>query len=151
MANDFTNQLKTLYEVDNYLWLQETINHLKNQNWQGLDIENLIEELESLARRDLNKARSLLRQIIVYLLFLQFWTEEYERNYRHWQGEVTTFQADLNDHLTTTLKNKLNQDLESIYQTALKIVLQKTGLPANQFPRNCPYSLEKLLDISNDK
>ena len=151
MANDITNQLKTLYEVDNYLWLQETINLLKNQNWQGLDIENLIEELESLARRDLNKARSLLRQIIIHLLFLQFWTEEYERNYRHWQGEVTTFQADLNDHLTTTLKNKLNQELESIYQTALKIVLQKTGLSANQLPENCPYSLEKLLDISNDK
>ena len=29
--------------------------------------------------------------------------------------------------LRSNLKNKLNQELESIYQTALKIVLQKTG------------------------
>jgi hypothetical protein len=146
MSNNTKDKLKQLYEIDDYLWLQETINLLKTKNLETLDLEHLIEELENLGKRDLNKARSLLRQIIIHLLFLQYWPEEYQRNYRHWQGEVTVFRVDLNNHLTTTLENKLNQELESIYQTALKIVLQKTGLPVANFPKTCPYSLQKLLD-----
>jgi hypothetical protein len=79
---------------------------------------------------------------------LEYWPEESERNYRQWPGEVTAFRADLSDSLTTTLKNKLNQDLASIYQTALKIVRQKTGLSQDTIPENCPYSFEQLLDDS---
>lgn len=79
---------------------------------------------------------------------MEYWPEESERNYRQWPGEVTAFRADLSDSLTTTLKNKLNQDLASIYQTALKIVRQKTGLSQDTIPENCPYSFEQLLDDS---
>lgn len=146
MSSEIKNRLKALYEVDEYLWLEETINLLRTNNLQELDVENLIEELESLGRRDLNRVRSLLRQIIVHLLFLQYWREESERNERHWKGEITAFRADLNDHLTASLENKLDQDLESIYGKALKIVLQKTDLSLDLFPENCPYSLEELLD-----
>jgi len=146
MSNSIQNKLKQLYEIDDYLWLEETINLLKTNNLEALDLEHLIEELESLGKRDLNKARSLSRQIIIHILFLQYWQEEYQRNYRHWQGEITTFRADLNNYLTTSLENKLDEELEAIYQTALKIVLQKTGLSFNNFPKNCPYSLQQLLD-----
>ena len=146
MSNLTPIALKEIYKIDEYLWLQETITILRKNRLEDLDLENLIEELESLGKRDFNKVRSLLRQIIIHLLLLEYWPEEYERNYRHWKGEVTAFRADLYDSLTTTLKNKLNEDLASIYQTALKIVLQKTGLSKDTIPENCPYSFEQLLD-----
>ncbi|MFN9406764.1 MAG: DUF29 family protein, partial [Dolichospermum sp.] len=56
------------------------------------------------------------------------------------------FRDDLNNSLTTTLKNKLVQELDHIYNVALKVVVQKTGLASNLFPDHCPYSLEQLLD-----
>ncbi len=146
MSNYTKHKLQKLYETDDYLWLQETIYLLKNNNLQNLDLDNLIAELESLGKRELNKARSLLRQIIIHLLFLQYWQNEYYRNSRHWRGEITTFRADLNNHLTTSLTNKLDHELESIYQTALKIVSQKTGLSITNLPQHCPYSLQQLLD-----
>ena len=145
MSNNIKNRLKELYEVDDYLWLEETIKLLQAKELESLDLENLIEELESLGRRDVNQARSLLRQIIIHLLLLQYWWEESERNDRHWRGKITAFRADLNDHLTTRLANKLEDDLETIYQTSLKIVLQKTGLSHDRFPQSCPYSLPELL------
>ncbi len=148
MSNLITTTLKEIYEIDEYLWLSETIKILRKSRLEDLDLENLIEELENLGKRDLNKVRSLLRQIIIHLLFLEYWQEERERNYRHWKGEVTAFRADLSDSLTTTLKNKLHEDLASIYQTGLKIVLQKTGLSKDAIPEICPYSLEQLLDDS---
>ncbi|MEA5616588.1 DUF29 domain-containing protein [Cronbergia sp. UHCC 0137] len=140
------NELKQLYEIDDYLWLEETIKLLKTKDLHNLDINNLIEELESLGKNNLNKVRSLLRQIIIHLLLLQYWQQEYDRNYRHWQGELIAFRDDLSNSLTTTLKNKLIEELENIYSVALKIVIQKTGLSSNLFPDKCPYSLEQLLN-----
>ena len=146
MLNKTPNQLQRLYEIDDYLWLEETIKLLKAKNLENLDLENLIEELESLRRNELNKVRSLLRQIIIHILLLEYWQEEYDRNYRHWQGEIIAFRDDLNNSLTTTLKNKLVQELAHIYNVAVKVVVQKTGLASNLFPDNCPYSLEQLFD-----
>lgn len=146
MLNKTPNQLQKLYEIDDYLWLEETIKLLKAKNLENLDLENLIAELESLGRNDLNKVRSLLRQIIIHILLLEYWHDEYDRNHRHWQGEIIAFRDDLNNSLTTTLKNKLVQELDHIYNVALKVVVQKTGLASNLFPDHCPYSLEQLLD-----
>jgi hypothetical protein len=140
------NLLKALYEQDEHLWLTETIELLKENRLEELDIENLIEELESLSKRDKNRVESFLRQIIVHLLLLQYWTTEYEYNYRHWQGEIATFRIQLNRSLTTNLKQNLLDNLEDIYQESVFIVNQKKGLDLAIFPLTCPYSLEKLLD-----
>lgn len=136
--------LKQLYENDESLWLEETIELLKQKQFHQLDVENLIEELISLGKRDLATVKSLLRQIIIHLLLLQFWQVEYERNHRHWIGEVKTFRYDLNNHLTTNLRNKLEDDLDNIYHSAVDFVESKTDLSI--LPEKCLYSLGQLLD-----
>lgn len=146
MAALTQGKLQELYEIDGYLWLEETVKTLRNKDWENLDLENLIEELESLGKNDFNKARSLLRQIIVHLLLLEYWPQEYDRNFRHWKSEIIAFRDDLNHNLTATLKNKLNQELKSIYKVSRRLVIQKTGLPEDVFPNHCPYALEALLD-----
>ncbi len=45
--------LKTLYEIDDSLWLEETIELLKAKRFDALDLENLIEELEDLGNNGL--------------------------------------------------------------------------------------------------
>ena len=140
------NSLKSLYEQDEHLWLTETIQLLKENRLEQLDIENLIEELEDLSKRNQNRVESFLRQIIIHLLLLQYWTTEYDYNYRHWQGEIATFRVQLNRALTTNLKQYLLENLEDIYQESIFIVNQKTGLDLQIFPLFCPYSLEQLLD-----
>lgn len=42
------SDLKTLYEIDDSAWLEETIELLKAKQFNSLDLENLIEELEDL-------------------------------------------------------------------------------------------------------
>jgi len=144
----FENPLKSLYEQDEHLWLIETIKLLKENRLERLDIENLIEELEDLSKRDKNRVESLLRQIIIHLLLLQYWTAEYEYNYRHWQGEIATFRVQLNRSLTTNLKQYLLENMGDLYQESVFIVTQKTGLSLQIFPLICPYSLEQLLNKS---
>lgn len=144
----FENPLKSLYEQDEHLWLTETIKLLKENRLERLDIENLIEELEDLGKRDKNRVESFLRQIIIHLLLLQYWTTEYEYNYRHWQGEIATFRVQLNRSLTTNFKQYLLDNMGDIYQESVFIVTQKTGLNLEIFPPICPYSLEQVLDRS---
>ena len=140
------SQLKSLYEQDDHLWLTETIKLLRENRLAELDLENLIEELEDLSKRDKNRVESFLRQIIIHLLLLQYWTEEYEYNYRHWQGEIASFRIQLNRALTANLKKHLLENQEDIYQEAIFIVTQKTGLSSQIFPPSCHYSLEQVLD-----
>ncbi|MBC5794621.1 DUF29 domain-containing protein [Sphaerospermopsis sp. LEGE 00249] len=142
---NINTNLQSLYEIDENLWLEETIALLKEKRFQDLDLNNLIEELEALGRRDKNAVASLLEQIIRHLLLLHYWTEEYEMNGNHWQTEIISFRNQIERLLTNNLQNYLNSELEKIYRSALKYVRQKTRFKID-FPESCPYTLEQLLD-----
>ncbi|MBD2294681.1 DUF29 domain-containing protein [Anabaena sphaerica FACHB-251] len=137
--------LQSLYELDENLWLEETIILLKEKRFQDLDLNNLIEELEALGKRDKNAVASLLEQIIRHFLLLPYWTEEYEINGNYWQTEIIGFRNQLERLLTNNLQNYLHSKLEKIYRSALKYVKQKTRFKID-FPEDCPYTLEQLLD-----
>jgi DNA-directed RNA polymerase subunit L len=141
------NELKQLYDIDDDEWLEQTINLLKNHQFQQLDLDNLIEELEDLVREKKNAVASLLDQIIRHLLLLQYWTTEAEYNAVHWQEEIYNFRIQLRRKITTNLRKYLEDELTSIYQDALGFVKIKTTNLVT-FPTECPYSLEQLLDRS---
>ncbi len=136
--------LKELYEIDDNLWLEKTIDLLKQNRLNELDLENLIEELESLARRDKLAMASLLQQIIRHLLLLEYWEQESQRNSNHWRAEIVSFRTQINDRMTTNFYNYLDENLLSIYSKARKYVVAKSQL--NTFPQECPYTLQQLLD-----
>ena len=141
------NELKQLYDIDDDQWLEQTINLLKNHQFQQLDLDNLIEELEDLGREKKNAVASLLEQIIRHLLLLQYWTTEAEYNAVHWQEEIYNFRTQLRRTITTNLRKYLEDELTSIYQDALGFVKIKTTNLVT-FPTECPYSQEQLLDRS---
>ena len=101
------SDLAQLYETDPTLWLEKTIECLKSDRLDQLDIEHLIEELEDLGKRDKNQAASLLEQIIRHLLLLQYWSAEHDNNASHWEAEIDGFRTQLRRHLTTTLRQYL--------------------------------------------
>lgn len=139
------SELNSLYEIDDSLWLEETIKLLKNKEFDGLDLENLIEELEDLGREKKHRVESLLEQIIRHFLLLQYWQSEREYNKAHWEAEIVNFQNQLETYLTTSLHNHLQQNLSLIYGKALRYVHKKTQ-NAVIFPDQCPYSLNDLLN-----
>ncbi|MBR8829103.1 MAG: DUF29 domain-containing protein [Gomphosphaeria aponina SAG 52.96 = DSM 107014] len=136
--------LKELYELDDYLWIQETVKLLKEKKFQELDLENLIEELEDLGSEKRHQVESLLEQIIRHLLLLEYWEAEYERNYNHWEAEIVGFRSQINKRITTNFYNYLHDNFGEIYQDARLYVMKKSGI--DTFPDSCPYTLEQLLD-----
>lgn len=138
--------LNQLYERDEMEWLETTIHLLKNRQFETLDLENLIEELEDLGNEKRHAVESLVEQIICHLLLIESWHGEREPNINHWQAEVISFRTQLRKRLTTNLHHHLAQNFESIYQDVLKYVRAKTGFKV-EFPINCPYTLEQALDV----
>ena len=136
---------KKLYQTDDYQWLLETITLLKNKQFNNLDIDNLIEELEDMGSEKRNAVKSLLEQIIRHFLLLQYWNNEYERNRHHWEAEIISFRNQIEDRLTTNLRNYIENEKEKIYQRALKYIQRKTNNKL-ELPKFCPYSLEELLN-----
>jgi hypothetical protein len=139
------NDLKQLHDLDDAQWLEETVSLLKKHQFQQLDLDHLIEELEDLGREKKNTVASLLEKIIRHLLLLQYWTREAEYNTVHCQEEIYTSRTQLGRKMTTHLRNYLEKELNSIYQDVLGFVEIKT-MSAVTFPAQCPYSLEQLLD-----
>lgn len=139
------DDLRMLYDLDEHLWLKETIKILQENRLTDLDVDNLIEELESLGKRDKARVSSFLEQIIRHLLLLQYWRAEQERNKNHWRAEIQSFRTQLRKYLTTNLHNYLSNELNIIYQDALDYVQEKTGF-LGDFPQECPYTLAQLLD-----
>ncbi len=118
---------------------------LRNHQFQQLDLEHLIEELEDLGKEKKNAVASLLEQVIRHLLLLQYWTKETEYNTINWQEEIYNFRTQLRRKMTANLRNYLEEELNYIYEDALGFVKIKTANTVI-FPSQCPYSLEQLLD-----
>ena len=139
--------LRQLYEIDEVQWLEETVKLLKDCQFEALDLENLIEELEDLGNEKKNAVVSLLDQIIRHLLLLEYWAEERDYNANHWKGEIYNFRLQIQRRRTKTLYNHLTLRLDSIYSDSLGFVKIKTDKKIN-FPSECLYKLEQLLDIN---
>jgi hypothetical protein len=63
-----TPQRVALYDGDFALWLEDTAAKLRSRDFDHLDIDNLIEEIESLGRSDKKELKSRLMTLIAHLL-----------------------------------------------------------------------------------
>jgi hypothetical protein len=57
-----------LYETDFYAWIQRQAELLKEKQFDGIDFENLIEELEAMGRSEKRQLLNRLAQLIAHLL-----------------------------------------------------------------------------------
>ncbi|MFM7602010.1 MAG: DUF29 domain-containing protein, partial [Pseudanabaena sp.] len=114
---------KTLYESDYSLWVQETAKQLQNRDFDALDLENLIEEVLDLSRRDKLKVKSLLKRLFEHLLKLKYWQSEVFRNQAHWRREIINFRQQIRDELkdSPSLRPFLTQVLDECYQDGRKL------------------------------
>ena len=137
---------KDLYNDDFLLWLQETSQLLKAKDFDRLDLDNLIEEIESLGRSERNKLISSLRLIYQHLLKWQY--QSHKRN-KSWSNTISRERDNIGDYLedVPSLKNLLQDDdiLHKAYQRGRRDAIRETGI--TNFPLHSPYSIEQLLNI----
>ncbi|MFM6040405.1 MAG: DUF29 domain-containing protein [Sphaerospermopsis kisseleviana] len=148
MVTSTQPKTQTLYDQDYYLWIKTTINQLRTGQFSAVDLENLLEELETMGRSQKRTIKSLLIKLLVHLLQLKYWEQEREQNQGHWKGEIRTFRIQIKDEIkdSPSLKPYILEIFDECYQEARKEVSDRSQLPLDTFPVIPISSLEQILD-----
>jgi Domain of unknown function DUF29 len=64
--------MTSLYDRDFYAWTETMAEALRSNNWSALDLEHLVEEMESLGRREQQELGNRLAILLGYLLKWQY-------------------------------------------------------------------------------
>jgi hypothetical protein len=133
------------YDQDFNLWLEQTVDLLKTKQFEALDIENLVDELESMSSRD---KREILSRLKIVLLHLLKWKYQPQKQCGSWQSSIRTNRDEIAQILidSPSLKNYPGQVLDSAYPISRKNAASETGLALNVFPESCPFSIAQVLD-----
>jgi hypothetical protein len=148
MVTSTQTTTQTLYDQDYYLWIRTTINQLRRGQFSAVDLENLLEELETISRTQKRTITNLLIKLFVHLLKLKCWDSERERNQGHWLGEIRTFRREIKHELkdSPSLKPYILEIFDECYQDARLEVSDRSQLPLDIFPVIPIGSLEQILD-----
>lgn len=135
----------TTYATDFNLWAQQTARLLREHRWQDLDLENLVEEIEDLGKRE---KRGIISQLTRLLLHLLKWQYQPQRRSDSWLDSITDarLQIELTLNDSPSLKVYPSEQLNQSYQKARHSASRQTGLPLSTFPEECPYLLENILN-----
>lgn len=133
------------YEQDFYGWTQEQAHLLRAGRLADLDIENLIEEVETMGR---SEKRALESSLTVLLMHLLKWKYQPQRRGRSWQLTIKTQRINFTKTLAENpgLKPKITQCLVDAYQIAVLKAALETDYDTSIFPVECPWSLGQIID-----
>ena len=133
----------TIYETDFYLWTQQQADLLRRGDLAALDIENLIEEVESMGKGDRRSVRSHLANIILHLLK---WRYQSERRSNSWSDSMDNGREEITWILkdSPSLKPQLQIFVDEMYASARRKASREIGLPLTAFPEECPFTLEQI-------
>ncbi len=148
MTQEFIKTVTTnLYDTDFYAWTLEQSQLLQQGKWQALDIENLVEEIESLGKQQRQELRNRLGVLIGHLLK---WDYQSEHRSKSWKATIREQRKEVLRLLqdNPSLKPYLQEAIADAYEAGLAIVVRETPLDYKALPPECPYSVEQILDLS---
>ncbi|NEQ23134.1 MAG: DUF29 domain-containing protein [Microcoleus sp. SIO2G3] len=134
-----------LYETDFYAWTIEQAKFLKDGVWDCLDISNLVEEIESLGKQQRQELRNGLGILLGHLLKWEF---QYGHRSKSWLATIREQRRRIIDLLeeSPSLQPYLPEVSEKAYQDGVDLAVRETSLNYKDFPQECFYSLEQVLD-----
>jgi len=135
----------SLYESDFYAWTQKQAQLLRSHEWEQVDIENLVEEIETLGRQE---KRELVNRLSVLLGHLLKWQFQPENRSNSWRATIREQRRKLTKLLqeSPSLQPYLSEALAEAYQDGIDLAVQDTNLPNETFPTSCPYPLEQIFN-----
>jgi len=135
--------MKKLYDRDYSQWAETMADLLESGNYTCLDIENLVEEVRDLSKRERDSLLSSIRLIIHHLLK---WDYQPQLRSRSWLVTVQREQSNIADYLADSpslIKYMTDEYLGKIYRKAKLDAIAETGL---DMPDVCPYTLDDVVN-----
>jgi len=130
-----------LYETDFYGWIQNQTAALRSGDLDSLDLENLIEEVESMGK---SQKCSLTSRLEVLLMHLLKWQYQPGLKGSSWQFTIEEQRVRIAENLgeNPSLKSQIPACMQTAYQHAKRLAARETGLAVSMFPPECPWTFE---------
>jgi hypothetical protein len=146
----------SLYEQDFQRWLEETTKLLKNHNFNALDLDHLIEELNDLGNFSKLSLESNLTILLAHLLKLTIQANVPDSIKNSWYNSVDEHRQRIKKQLqkTPSLKSYWDTALSEAYPDARKLAIKegqraKFGISPpllSDYPNTCPFSQDQILN-----
>ncbi|WP_422135592.1 DUF29 domain-containing protein [Endozoicomonas sp. ALD040] len=154
--------MNNLYNTDYHQWLSQQVTLLKTQNFNQLDLENLIEDLELSIKQDLRVLDSHLVILILHLLKIDYQTSVLrdsiatERVLKGWVVSICNARRDIDKLIEKNhcLTAKIEEVLSEAYPDAKERAVKEMNIYASSetqrlndssFPPECPWSFEQIM------
>lgn len=136
---------EVLYQKDYYGWLQANAKLMREGKFGEIDAENIAEELESMGK---SEKRELSSRLAVLLLHLLKWKYQEIKRSTSWRNTIAVQRIDIWELLedSPSLKNEISDRISTAYEKAKLAAEIETGIEKQNFPAECPFSLEQILD-----
>ncbi|RFP52700.1 MAG: DUF29 domain-containing protein [Limnothrix sp. CACIAM 69d] len=134
------------YDSDYYGWVQQQAELLRSGRFDQLDLENLLEEVESLGR---SEKRALVSQLERLYLHLLKWRFQPSKRSNSWVFSIRSARREIQRLLTEnpSLKSWLPSAIAQAYLPAREQAFVETKLPLKTFPIEPPFSWELAITL----
>lgn len=151
-------QLQTLYNHDYNLWRETIIKQIKENRFNEIDWEHLLEELEHMGKSEKRAFISNLMVLLAHLLKLTVQSDapDYMRVRGSWYDSVIEHRARVKKDLAEnpSFKSFLESAIEEAYQQGRKLAIKQGKLAGfgvrkpieSEYPIGCPFTDEQILD-----
>ncbi len=140
-----SNRVSEAYEYDFYAWAITNAKLLREGKLEGIDIEHVAEELESMGK---TQQRVLISRLTVLLAHLMKWQLQPELRSRSWKNTIKVQRIDLQELLqdNPSLRPQAGETLNRAYRKAKLLAAGDTNMDETSFPEACPYSFEQAME-----
>jgi hypothetical protein len=140
-----TKLLSSLYELDYQQWLETTVTYLSDRNFEQIDLEYLVAELESMGKSEKSALDSNLVILLMHLLKYKYQPQKQSDSWRnsiveHRRRILRSFKH------SPSLKRYFEQVFDECYQDARQDAKTETQLPLITFPEICDFTQAEVLD-----
>jgi hypothetical protein len=147
MATKLRDRAAKLYETDFYAWAEEQAARLRARQFDRLDLDNLIEEVEGLAETKLSAVLNSARVVMEHLLKLERSPAVDPRN--NWRASVREHRRRVHIDLTPRLQGLLADQLPRMYEMAREDAaagMRDHGehTAADALPATCPCNFDQI-------
>ncbi len=136
-----------LYEADFYEWTRQQAELLRERRWDDLDLENLIEEVQSVGISD---KREIASRLLVLLAHLLKWRCQPGARCTSWAGTIREQRSRIARVIddSPSLQGYPASVIASEYEGARLLASNETGIAFDLFPETCPFTIEQALDTN---
>ena len=134
----------SLYDRDFALWVEAQVAAIRAGDLGALDVENVVEELEGLTKRDERALGSQLKRIMARMLKQRY---QPQRASRSWEDSIANGREEIADILeqSPSLRRSLPGLMTKNYPRAVAQAARDTRLPLTAFPEQPPFILAEVL------